>query len=162
MSELEELIAVLEEQERELQFERVDHELAWELGVHLRDRAARAGHRIVIDVALGEQDVFRAALPGTTSHNDKWVERKKRTVREWGTSTYLAGLRFPLYNAPFSLETAPWVDAQLYSGSGGGFPLTVSSAGVVGTIAVSGLPPELDHAFIVESLRDFLRQPAAE
>lgn len=162
MSEVEELIAVLEAQERELQFERMDHDLAWELGAHLRSSAARAGYGIVIDVALGEQDVFRAALPGTTAHNDKWIDRKKRTVREWGTSTYLAGLRFPLYNPPFSLETAPWVDGQLYSGSGGGFPLIVSGAGMVGTIAVSGLPPELDHAFIVESLRDFLRPPVAQ
>jgi uncharacterized protein (UPF0303 family) len=162
VSEVEELIAVLEAQERELQFERMDHDLAWELGAHLRSSAARAGYGIVIDVALGEQDVFRAALPGTTAHNDKWIDRKKRTVREWGTSTYLAGLRFPLYNPPFSLETAPWVDGQLYSGSGGGFPLIVSGAGMVGTIAVSGLPPELDHAFIVESLRDFLRPPVAQ
>jgi uncharacterized protein (UPF0303 family) len=139
----------------------MDHDLAWELGAHIRDSAVRAGHSIVIDVALGEQDVFRAALPGTTSHNDKWIDRKKRTVREWGTSTYLAGLRFPLYNAPYSLETAPWVDARLFSGSGGGFPLAVRGAGIVGTIAVSGLPPQLDHAFIVESLRVFLRQPTA-
>ena len=160
MSDADELTAVLEAQERELQFGRMDHDLAWELGTYLRDRAAQAGLGIVIDVALGEQDVFRAALPGTTAHNDKWIDRKKRTVREWGTSTYLAGLRFPLFNPPFSLETAPWVDARLYSGSGGGFPLTVRGVGVVGTIAVSGLPPELDHAFIVESLRDFLRRPA--
>ena len=48
------------------------------------------------------------------------------------------------------------MDPRSYSGSGGGFPIVVAGAGLVGTVAVSGLRHDLDHAFIVEALKQFL------
>ena len=45
---------------------------------------------------------------------------------------------------------------MLYSGSGGGFPVVVTRVGMVGTIAISGLRHDLDHAFIVDALTLFL------
>ncbi|MFN0281981.1 MAG: heme-binding protein, partial [Kineosporiaceae bacterium] len=39
---------------------------------------------------------------------------------------------------------------------GGAFPVHVVGVGVVGTVAVSGLPQAEDHAFVVEQLRHYL------
>jgi uncharacterized protein (UPF0303 family) len=54
-----------------------------------------------------------------------------------------------------------------YASHGGSFPLAVESAGVVGSVTVSGLPQRADHELVVEALcnllgRDYaaLRLPA--
>ncbi len=44
-----------------------------------------------------------------------------------------------------------------YACCGGGFPLNIKKAGVVGTICVSGLPHLEDHQLIVDSLREYLK-----
>jgi uncharacterized protein (UPF0303 family) len=151
-----EIIAQVEADELRLTFRRFTNDDAFDLGVLMRKHAVARGYAIVIDIALGEQRLFHTALTGTSAHNGKWIERKKRTVREWASSSYAVGLRFPIVDAPYALEDAPWMDAELYSGSGGGFPIVVADVGLVGTIAVSGLRHDLDHAFIVESLEAFL------
>lgn len=152
---LEALIAEVAEQEARLQFTTFSHDDAWMLGTRLRDLAVERGLAITIDIALGEQRLFHCALPGTAAHNDVWIERKKRTVREFGASSYLVGLRFPLVDR-HELESAPWMDPHQFSGHGGGFPLAIRGVGVVGTIAVSGLPHEVDHGLIVEALTEYL------
>jgi uncharacterized protein (UPF0303 family) len=155
---LEALIAEVVGQEDRLQFATFSHDDAWMLGSRLRDLGVRHGHAITIDIALGEQRLFHCALPGTSAHNDVWIERKKRTVREFAASSYLVGLRFPIRDA-HALEDAPWMDPRQFASHGGGFPLTIRGVGVVGTIAVSGLPHHIDHALIVQALTEQLAGP---
>ncbi len=152
---LDTLIAEVVEQEERLQFETFSHEHGWMLGARLREHALERAQAITIDIAVGEQRLFHCALSGTSAHNDVWIERKKRTVREFGASSYLVGLRFPILDR-YELESAPWMDASQFSGHGGGFPLAIRGVGVVGTIAVSGLPHEVDHGLIVEALTEHL------
>ncbi|PKQ18158.1 MAG: hypothetical protein CVT68_04805 [Actinobacteria bacterium HGW-Actinobacteria-8] len=159
---LEETIARVEEDERRLQFSSFSDEDAFTLGIQMRDLALARGLGIAIDIARGEQRLFHTALPGTSAHNGIWIERKKRTVREWGSSSYAVGLRFPILDPPYTLETAPWMDQRSYSGSGGGFPIVVAGAGLVGTVAVSGLRHDLDHEFIVDALERFLGLSSGE
>ena len=40
--------------------------------------------------------------------------------------------------------------------AGGGFPVTVKDAGVIGVIAVSGLPEREDHGVVVDALCAYL------
>ncbi len=162
MRDLAEITAAAEADERRLVFPSFSADDAFRLGVLMRELAVDRGHAITIDIAQGEQRLFHAALPGTSAHNAIWIERKKATVREWKASSYAVGLRFPVLDPPYALENAPWMDPMRYSGSGGGFPIVVAGAGFVGTIAVSGLRHDLDHAFIVESVTRFLELPAGE
>ena len=53
------------------------------------------------------------------------------------------------------------VKARHYVLAGGGFPVTVKGAGVIGVIAVSGLPEREDHGIIVEVLATYLGLDAA-
>lgn len=144
------LIATVEDQERNLVLARFTLDDAWELGSWLVRTGRERGHPITVDITRGAQQVFHAALDGTSAHNDTWIERKTRTVRELGTSSYLAGLRAKSNGSTF--EDVPWVDPLRFSGHGGGFPMTVRGVGVVGTLTVSGLPQADDHALAVEAL----------
>ncbi|MBX9471031.1 heme-degrading domain-containing protein [Microcella sp.] len=153
-AELDARIAEVVEQEQRLQFSTFSAEDAWMLGSRLRALGLERALAITIDIALGEQRLFHCALPGTSAHNGAWIERKKRTVREFGTSSYLVGLQARRGGSTF--EEAPWIDPLQFAGHGGGFPLTIRGVGVVGTIAVSGQPQEVDHALIVEALSEHL------
>lgn len=147
---LDALIAEVAAQEERLQFSTFSADDAWMLGSRLRALGVERALAITIDIALGEQRLFHCALPGTSAHNGSWIERKKATVREFGTSSYLVGLLTKRGGGVF--EAQPWIDPLRFAGHGGGFPITIRGTGVVGTIAVSGQPQEVDHALIVEAL----------
>ncbi|MEY2847725.1 MAG: hypothetical protein RI885_390 [Actinomycetota bacterium] len=150
------LIRSVEQQELELVFESFTAEDAWRLGGILVGLARDRQSAVTVDIRRGEQQVFHAAMPGTSAHNDAWIARKSATVREFGVSSYLAGLRARLGGHVF--EDAPWIDATRLSGHGGAFPITVEGVGVVGTVTVSGLPQADDHALAVEAIREFLHR----
>jgi uncharacterized protein (UPF0303 family) len=48
------------------------------------------------------------------------------------------------------------LDPALYAAHGGAFPIRVAGAGVIGVVAVSGLPQREDHALVVTALTQFL------
>jgi uncharacterized protein (UPF0303 family) len=148
------LIAEVEEQERRLIFTRFRHEDAWALGSILVAFGTERGLGITIDITRGEQQLFHAALAGTTANNDDWVARKTRTVRKYGISSFLVGLRHRSSGTPF--ETQPWADNTLFAAHGGCFPITVKDSGVIGTVTVSGLSQAEDHALVVEAIEAFL------
>ena len=148
------LIAEIEEQEAQLLFTTFTNEDAWELGSRAVDLAVSRGLRVTIDITRGEQQLFHAAMPGTVAHDGSWIRRKNATVREFGVSSFLAGLRATALGHRF--DDAPWIDPQRYAGHGGAFPITVAGVGVVGTLTVSGLTQADDHALAVEALRAHL------
>ena len=53
------------------------------------------------------------------------------------------------------------IDSADYVLAGGGFPVTVKGAGVIGVIAVSGLPEREDHGVVVDALCDASRAGCA-
>ena len=153
-------IARIEAEERELVLVRFDNTDAWRLGSILVSLAKERSLAVTIDIVRGEQQLFHAAMPGTAAHNDVWISRKVATVREFNASSLKVGIRFPVVDA-HELELAPWMDPRAYTGSGGGFPITIRDVGVVGVVSVSGLPHEDDHALLVEGLRAFIAEASA-
>jgi uncharacterized protein (UPF0303 family) len=145
-------------QERELLLPRLDAEVAWQLGERIRAMAVERKLVVVIDVRRFGQPLFYAALDGTTPDNAEWVRRKNNVVARFHRSSYAMGLTLKLQGTTL-LERygLPSVD---YAAGGGGFPLHVENAGVVGSVTVSGLPQRDDHELVVEALcamagRDF-------
>lgn len=148
------LIAEVEDQERRLVFTQFRHEDAWALGSILVAFGTERKLAITIDITRGEQQLFHAALEGTSANNDDWVARKTRTVRKYGISSYLVGLRHRSSGTPF--EKQPWADNSLYAAHGGCFPIAIDNSGVIGTVTVSGLSQAKDHALVVEAIESFL------
>lgn len=147
-------IARVEGEERELVFTRFDNDDAWRLGCRLVETARERALEVTVDIRRGPQQLFHAALPGTTPDNDSWVDRKVRVVERFGASSYLVGLRARSKGITFAAQHD--LPLQEYAAHGGCFPVRVRDVGVVGTVTVSGLPQADDHALVVEVIRDFL------
>ncbi|CAA9460766.1 MAG: hypothetical protein AVDCRST_MAG38-33 [uncultured Solirubrobacteraceae bacterium] len=153
------LLAELLAQERELVLESFDNDDAWELGSMLVAAARAGSHGVTVDIRRGEQQLFHAALDGTSADNDAWIERKSNVVRRFGHSSFYVGRECEAAGA--SLEDRFFVDPREYSAHGGAFPIAVRGAGMVGTVTVSGLPQADDHRLVVAVLRDFARSRGA-
>jgi len=151
---VEDLDSLLAEEEL-LQFATFSNEDALALGAMLVEAARTAALPVTIDIRRGDQQLFHAALPGTTADNDAWIERKVRVVRRFGRSSFAVGTALRLDGR--TIEDTYLLPEAEYAPHGGAFPVTVKDVGVVGTVAVSGLPQEDDHAFVVGVLREFLK-----
>ncbi|MFF4971742.1 heme-degrading domain-containing protein [Streptomyces sp. NPDC001083] len=147
-------IAELEEQERRLVLPRFTHDDAWTLGTLLVELARERGAPVAVDIRRGGQQLFHAALPGSTPDNDAWIDRKRRVVERYGCSSLLVGTRFRAKGTTF--EESSRLDPDTYAAHGGAFPVAVEGTGVIGTVVVSGLPQLDDHAMVVEALTHFL------
>ncbi|MEU0780097.1 heme-degrading domain-containing protein [Streptomyces sp. NPDC006173] len=148
-------IAELEEQERRLTLPRFTHDDAWALGTLLVELARERRAPVAVDIRRGGQQLFHAALPGSTPDNDAWIDRKRRVVERYGCSSLLVGSRFRAKGTTF--EDSSRLDPDTYAAHGGAFPLTVKDTGVIGTVVVSGLPQIEDHRLVVEALEKFLK-----
>ncbi|MEV5982225.1 heme-degrading domain-containing protein [Streptomyces sp. NPDC052114] len=147
-------IAELEAQEARLTLPHFTHDDAWALGTLLVDLARERRAPVAIDIRRGGQQLFHAALPGSTPDNDAWIDRKRRVVERYACSSYLVGSRFRAKGTTF--EASSRLDPDVYAAHGGAFPITVEGAGVIGTVVVSGLPQVADHALVVEALERFV------
>ncbi len=147
-------------QERELVLPKLDAHVAWELGSRLRAMAAERKLAVVIDVRRFSQQLFYAAMEGTTPDNPEWVRRKSNVVARFHCSSYAVGLREKQKNQTlFETQGLPVAD---YATHGGSFPLRVAGAGVVGSVTVSGLPMRADHELVIEALCAVLGRSYAE
>jgi uncharacterized protein (UPF0303 family) len=154
MTDTDELIARLEEQEQRLIFARFEHVDAWHLGSLLVDLATARDLPVAVDIQRGTQQMFHAALPGSTADNDHWIVRKVRVVQRFASSSYLVGRRLAAKGE--ALDARYGVDPADYATHGGAFPVRVKGAGVVGVVTVSGLPQADDHALVVEAIETYL------
>ena len=137
-------------QERELVLPRLDADFAWQIGSRLREFAAERHLPIVIDIRRFGHPLFYAAMDGTTPDNPEWVRRKGNVVARFHHSSYIAALNEKLKGKTiYESQGLPLAD---YGTHGGSFPLRFANAGVVGSIAVSGLPMRQDHELVVEAL----------
>jgi uncharacterized protein (UPF0303 family) len=150
---MEELVALLRE-ERELQFSTFTNADAWRLGVALIEAARAQGAAVTVDVRRGDQQLFHAALDGTSADNDAWIERKVRVVRRFGHSSFYVGTSLRL--AQTTIREKFLLDEAEYAPHGGAFPIMVRGVGPVGVVTVSGLPQEEDHRLVVDVLREVL------
>lgn len=145
------VIADVENQERELVFDSLDHDDVWDLGSLVVGVARARELPIAVAIDLRGQRAFCAGLPGSSAENDSWIERKIRTVRDFNESSFLVGRRIE------ASGDAPDValDTSKYAAHGGAFPLRVRGE-LAGIVVISGLPQEEDHALAVECVRLFL------
>ncbi|MCX4847806.1 heme-degrading domain-containing protein [Streptomyces sp. NBC_00893] len=140
-------------QERRLTLPHFSYDDAYALGALLVSMARESHAPVAIDIRRGAQQMFHAALPGSSADNDAWADRKRRVVERYGESSYLVGTRFRAKGTTF--EDSSRLDPGVYAAHGGSFPIAVEGAGVIGSVTVSGLPQAEDHAMVVAALERF-------
>jgi uncharacterized protein (UPF0303 family) len=141
-------------QEESMVFSTFTNDDAIALGLRLVAAGRAENLAITVDVRRGDQQVFHAALAGTSADNDAWVERKVRLVKRVGMSSYRMGCQ--LRASGRSLSEALLLNEQEYAAHGGAFPIVVKNVGLVGVATVSGLPQREDHALVVRVLTEWL------
>ncbi len=143
-------IALIKRQETELVFAEFNELVAYALGERIRERALREQLVIVADIRTFDRQLYFMSLPGTTADNAEWVRRKANLVQRVQKSSYRAVLENKTDADHFlprrGLDNADFVLA------GGGFPLRVKGAGVIGCITVSGLHERDDHQVAVDAV----------
>jgi uncharacterized protein (UPF0303 family) len=154
MNNYQELLKELELQEKELQFSEFTSETALKVGMGLVEKAKKENKAITIDITRNGHQLFHYSFDGTSPDNDQWIIRKNRVVNRCNMSSYRMGVF--LQSEGKSLEERFLLSSMEYAHHGGAFPITIKNVGVVGTITVSGLTQEEDHAMVVATLKDFL------
>lgn len=148
------LLAGLLRQEERLQFTEFTHDTAIAVGMRLVETARREGKGVTVDVCRNGQQLFHCALAGTSADNDAWIQRKNRVVNRFGHSSYYMGTYYRSKNS--SIQESALLDPTEYAPHGGAFPVIVRGVGAIGTITVSGLPQQEDHALVVGVLAEYL------
>ena len=144
------------QQEEDLTFSSFTNEDAIGLGQELLKIALAQKAPVIVQVRIKEQIIFHAALTGSSSENDWWINRKCRVVEKFNHSSMYVRVSFEEKNQSF--EEHSGLDNELYAAHGGAFPISVKSQGIVGIAAVSGLPQVEDHKMLVAGLKNFLKR----
>ena len=157
---MEDIMKNLLEQEQALQFIAFDENTAWELGSVIVAEARARALPIAVDIRRGERQLFHASLKGASLNNDRWMERKIRTVNLVGHSSYYVNRL--LESLGKTISEKYFVSPQEYAAAGGCFPIIVKGTGMVGTAAVSGLTQEEDHQLVMECIAALIKKQAIE
>jgi uncharacterized protein (UPF0303 family) len=141
-------------QEKKLQFNYFDSEVAWAVGNALKAAAEKRKVAVAIDIQLHGHPLFLFAMSGTTPDNLDWIRRKRNVVLRYHRSSYAIGLTHQRNQTTLQAKTG--LDPKDYAPHGGCFPINLVGTGCVGTITVSGLPQREDHDLVVAVLQDQL------
>jgi uncharacterized protein (UPF0303 family) len=151
MFTLEEILA----QEAELQFDSFTASDALAIGLEAcRIAPATYGKPVAVHIDFDEYPLFTHFMDGTGANNLFWVNVKKNVVKKFGHSSLYVGLECKSRGTTFLADSGLGEDE--YRAEGGCFPLVIRGRGRVGTITVSGLKGEEDHAVAVEAIRSRL------
>lgn len=145
-------------QEQELVLPVFDEAVAFDIGASIRARALAEGLSLIVDLRTWDRQLFFSATPGTSADNAEWVRRKINSVRRFQRASYRLVLERG--EAPFPPQAG--ADPADYVIAGGGFPIRVPGAGIIGTLTISGLPGRSDHGVAVDALCDHLGKSRAD
>jgi len=143
-------LAAIALQEEELELLSFDFDVAWEIGLTVRNLAVARRHPVAIEVRRFDQPLFYTALEGSSPDNADWIRRKGNVVARFHRSSYAIGLELKMKNATLAEKYA--LSPTEYASHGGSFPISIRGAGVLGSVTVSGLPQRDDHELVVEAL----------
>lgn len=151
-------IARVKRQEQELVLPAFDEAVAFAIGASIRERALAEGLSLVVDLRTWDRQLFFSATPGTSADNAEWVRRKINSVRRFQRASY----RLVLERGEVPFPPQSGADPADYVIAGGGFPIRVPGAGIIGTLTISGLPGRDDHGVAVDALCDHLGKNRAD
>ena len=127
---------------------------ALEIGEIAKSLAVLRKLPLAIQVRLGDWIIYHASLPGSTSENHWWIDRKARVVLLKHHSTMFERVSAEERGVDWHKENN--LLDETHAIHGGGLPLITKNEGFVGMLLISGLPQVEDHLLGVEVLTEFL------
>jgi len=127
---------------------------ALEIGEIAKSIAVLRKLPLAIQVRLGDWIIYHASLPGSTSENHWWIDRKTRVVSLKHHSTMFERVSAEERGVDWHNENN--LLDETHAIHGGGLPLITKDEGFVGVLLISGLPQVEDHLLGVEVLTEFL------
>ncbi len=109
---------------------------------------------IAVEVRIGDWVIYHASLPGSSTENQSWIDRKARVVLLKHHSTLFERVSAEEREIDWHKENN--VEDETHAIHGGGLPLITKDEGFKGVLLISGLPQVEDHLLGVEVLTEFL------
>ncbi len=109
---------------------------------------------IAVEVRIRDWVIYHASLPGSTTENQSWIDRKARVVLLKHRSTLFERVSAEERGIDWHKENN--LKDETHAIHGGGLPLITKDDGFVGILLISGLPQVEDHLLGVEVLTEFL------
>lgn len=146
----------LEQLEAELQFEQFTNEDALDLGMTLIKYAKENEKLVAIHIERNRVPLFTHLMESTSEENVYWLYRKKRVVDHYNRSSHYIAKRFE--KSGTTHDDSSLLPPTEYQAAGGSFPIRINGVGVIGSVTVAGLTPQLDHDYVVEGVRRYLNK----
>jgi len=127
---------------------------ALEIGEIAKSLAVLRKLPLAIQVRLGDWIIYHASLPGSTSENYWWIDRKARVVILKHHSTMYERVSAEERGIDWHKDNN--LLDETHAIHGGGLPLITKDEGFKGVLLISGLPQVEDHLLGVEVLTEFL------
>jgi len=127
---------------------------ALEIGEIAKSIAVLRKLPLAIQVRLDDWIIYHASLPGSTSKNHWWIDRKARVVSLKHHSTMYERVSAEERGVDWHKENN--LLDETHAIHGGGLPLITKDDGFAGVLLISGLPQVEDHLLGVEVLTEFL------
>jgi len=109
---------------------------------------------IAVEVRIRDWVIYHASLPGSTTENQSWIDRKARVVSLKHHSTMFERVSAEERGVDWHKENN--LLNETHAIHGGGLPLITKDEGFKGVLLISGLPQVEDHLLGVEVLTEFL------
>ena len=142
------------EEESKLVLRILDISAALEIGQMVTSFGIERGLPIAVEVRIGDWIIYHASLPGSTSENQWWIDRKARVVMLKKHSTLYERVSAQERGVDWHKENN--LPDETHAIHGGGLPLITKDEGFVGVLLISGLPQVEDHLLGVKVLTEFL------
>lgn len=152
------LLKILEQQETDLVFESFDRVDALRLGTMLAETINGYSQPLTVRIFVGDIIVYQYVMEGDEASRFDWTYRKYQLVKKTGHSSMHAKVRMQLLGELKDLEAQP----DVYGFGCGAFPIAVKGRGIIGGVAVSGLPDPDDHPIVVHALEKMLGKKTEE
>ena len=139
-------------QERALVFDRLNAADAMTIGpcIVALAQAWFPGRPVAVHLERNDHPIFVFFMDGTGAGNADWIQRKKNVSQRFGHSSWMVRQQCVERGIDFNAETG--LDPAQYRAEGGAVPLVLRGQGRIGTLIVSGLAGDEDHALAVAGL----------
>ncbi|NTV78572.1 MAG: hypothetical protein HGA25_05380 [Clostridiales bacterium] len=148
----------IEQQEETLIFDEFHNEDALVLGNMLASKVKNSVKPLAIRVYIGDVIVFQYSMEGKEEEHYNWIRRKRNLMLKLGHSSMYGRLEWQFLQKHEEL----FANQELYGFGCGAFPIIVKGKGIIGTVALSGLPDPADHIIITQVLEELLNISSVE